>query len=609
MPPMNGSANSAKQRIKETLQLGRALRFVWGCARVWTLANGLLLVLQSFLPLLSLYLMKLTIDAISAGLNNPDKNLAIRQVGLLVLLMGLTALFSTFTRSASALIRERQSQAVTDHMTGTLQEKSVAVDLEYYESPRYYDTLHRAQMEAPFRPTRLVNGLSQITQNGISLLALAGLLWSFHWSITVVLFLAVLPGIAIRLRYAEKMFTWQREQTAAERQAAYLNWLLTGSSHAKEVRILNLGPHLINRFREVRQKLRREQFKMAARRTLAEMVAQTSATLAIYGAYLFIAYRTLKGETTLGDLVMYFSAFQRGQGFLQECLTGLAGLYEDQLFISNLYEFLDLKNKVVDPVEGLTFPRPMHSGIVFDRVSFHYPDSGKNVLLDISLTIRPGQVVALVGENGSGKTTLIKLLCRFYDPSEGQITLDGNDLRRFRKSDLRNEISTLFQDYARFHSTVRENIRFGDISLPPDHKRILQAARSAGADEIIAALPNGYETLLGKWFRDGEELSVGEWQKIALARAFVRESSIIVLDEPTSSLDVETEFNVFQKFRQLAAGRTAVLISHRFSTVRMADVIYVLHQGRVIESGSHEDLTRLGGTYARLFETQACSYR
>ncbi|HMK65606.1 MAG TPA: ABC transporter ATP-binding protein, partial [Thermodesulfobacteriota bacterium] len=572
MPPVNNPVYSAKQRIKETLQLGRALNFVWECARGWTLANGLLLILQGFLPLLSLYLMKLTVDAVSAGLANSDKDPALRQVGLLILLLGLTALFSTLIRSASALIRERQSQAVTDHMTGVLQEKSVTVDLEYYESARYYDTLHRAQQEAPFRPTRLINGLSQIAQNGISMLALAGLLWSFHWSITAVLFLAVLPGIAVRLRYAEKMHARQREQTSAERQAAYLNWILTGSSHAKEVRLLNLGPHLMSRYRELRQKLRREQFKMEARRTLAETVAQTGATLAIYGAYLFIAYRTLNGITTLGDLVMYFSAFQRGQGFLQECLAGLAGLYEDQLFISNLYEFLDLKNKVTDPVEGLSFPRPINSGIVFERVSFRYPDSSRKVLQDISLTIEPGQVIALVGENGSGKTTLIKLLCRFYDPTEGRITLDGNDLGRFKKGELRNEISVLFQDYTRYHMTALENIRFGDITLPPNHKKIFQAARSSGADEVISSLPFGYETTLGKWFQDGEELSVGEWQKIALARAFVRDTPIIVLDEPTSSLDAETEFIVFQKFRQLAVGRTAILISHRFSTVRMADV-------------------------------------
>jgi ATP-binding cassette subfamily B protein len=604
-----GRPDSAKLKIKKALQLSRAIGFVWQSAKGWTLVNGFLLTVQGVLPLLTLYLMKLTIDTISAGLNVPGKSLVIRQAILLIGLMGLVALFSAFMRSIAGLVSEGQSQAVTDHMTGILHEKSATVDLEYYESARYLDTLHRAQREAPFRPTRIISGLSTVGQNGISLLAVAGLLLSFHWIITIILFVAVLPGIAVRLKYAEKMYDWQREKTSTERQASYLNWILTNSHHAKEVRIFNLGPLLIDRFRDLRKKLRREQLGIGVRRTLAEMVAQTSATLAIFGAYIFIAYRTLTGGITLGDLVMYFTAFQRGQGFLQELLSGLAGLYEDNLFISNLYEFLDLKDKVTEPAEGLAFPQPMQTGIVFDRVGFQYPTGHQKVLEDISLTVKPGQVVALIGENGSGKTTLMKLLCRFYDPSQGSISLDGIDLRRFKKTDLRGEISVLFQDYARYHMTARENIRFGDVRLPAGDEKILQAARQSGADEVIASLPYGYETVLGKWFQDGEELSIGEWQKIALARAFVGHSQIIVLDEPTSSLDTETESSVFQKIRQWAEGRTILLVSHRFSTVRMADLICVLKEGRIVESGSHDELMHLSGIYARLFETQARIYR
>jgi len=595
--------------MQRTLQLGRALRFVWQSAKGWTIANALVVVVQGVLPLLPLYLMKLMVDAVTAGLAAPDKGAAFRQVGLLIVLMAAVALFNALTRSIAGLVGQGQSLAVADHMSNVLHAKSIDVDLEYYESARYYDALQRAQQEAPYRPTHIVNGLVQIGQNGISLLAVAGLLFLFHWSIAAVLFIAVLPGIAVRLRYAGKLYGLQREQTSTERQAGYLNWILTGSSHAKEIRLFDLGPLFAGRFRDLRRKLRREKLEIATKRTLAELVAQTSVTVAIYGAYAFIAYRTVQGTITLGDLVMYFQAFQRGQGFLQEMLSGLAGLYEDNLFLSNLYEFLDLKRKIVEPVNGSPIPQPMKTGVVFSHVGFRYPTGTRKVLEDISLVIRPGEVVALVGENGSGKTTLIKLLCRLYDPTDGNITLDGTDLRQFETTALRRQISVIFQDYAKYHLTARENIWLGNAALAPDQERIVAAARRSGADGTITALPHGYETILGKWFEDGEELSIGEWQKVALARAFLRDAQIVVLDEPTSSMDAKAEYVVFENFRQLAAGRIAVLISHRFSTVRMADRIYVLKDGRIAEAGTHEELMRCGGTYANLFETQAQYYR
>ena len=494
-------------------------------------------------------------------------------------------------------------------MNDVLLAKSVEVDLEYYESARYYDTLHRAQREAPSRPISIVNGLAQIGQNGISLLAIAGLLLSFHWIVAAILFAAVMTGTAVRLRYTGKMYRWQREQTATERQAGYLNWMLTDSSHAKEIRLFDLGPLFMRRFRDIRRKLRKGRLAITRRRSIADFAAQAFATAAIYGSYAYVAYQALWGTITLGDLVMYYQAFQRVQGFLQGILGSLAGLYEDNLFLSNLYEFLDLKRTVLEPAHARPVPRPMQRGIALNHVSFQYPAGTRKVLEDISLTIRPGEVVALVGENGSGKTTLIKLLCRLYDPTGGTITIDGVDLRQFETKALRREIAVIFQDYAHYHLTARENIWLGNTALPPDHERVVAAARRSGADDVIRALPHGYETILGKWFEDGEELSIGEWQKVALARAFMRDAQIIVLDEPTSSMDAKAEYEVFQSFRQLVAGRTAILISHRFSTVRMADRIYVLKHGSIIEGGTHEELINRRGVYADLFEKQARSYR
>jgi ATP-binding cassette subfamily B protein len=606
---MQEQAEPKKLKIARALQLGRALRFVWQSAKGWTLANGALVAVQGLLPLLPLYLMKLLVDAVTAGPAAADKGAALRYVLLLVAFTAAATLFTFLIDLLGGMVSEWQGYIVADHMNDVILAKSIEVDLEYYESARYYDTLHRAQREASSRPISIVNGLAKIGQNSISLLAIAGLLLSFHWIVAAILFAAVISGTAVRLRYSGSMYRWQRGQTSTERQAGYLNWMLTDSGHAKEIRLFDLGPLFIRRFRDVRRKLRRGRLAIMRRRSIADFLAQTFATAAIYGSYAYVSYQALWGQITLGDLVMYYQAFQRVQGFFQGILGSLARLYEDNLFLSNLYEFLDLKRTVSEPLHAAPVPQPMQSGIVVNHVNFKYPEGTRKVLEDVSLTIRPGEVVALVGENGSGKTTLIKLLCRLYDPTGGAITIDGIDLRHFETKALRNEIAIIFQDYAHYHLTARENIWFGNIALAPDHERVIAAARRSGADDVIRTLPHGYDTILGKRFEAGEELSIGEWQKVALARAFMRDAQIIVLDEPTSSMDAKAEYEAFQNFHQLVSGRTAILISHRFSTVRMADRIYVMQHGSIVEGGSHEELLRLGGTYARLFEMQALHYR
>jgi ATP-binding cassette subfamily B protein len=606
---MQEQAESKKLKIKRTLRLGRALHFVWQSTKGWTIANGIFVVVQGVWPLLPLYLMKLTVDAVTAAQAAPDKGAAFKHVLLLGGLMGAVTLFASLIRLIAGVVSEWQAFIVTDHMNDVLLAKSIEVDLEFYESARYYDTLHRAQREAPSRPLSIVNGLVYIGQNGISLLAIAVLLFSFHWIIAIILFFAVISGTAVRLKYTGQMYRWQREQTATERQAGYLNWMLTDISHAKEIRLFDLGPLFIRRFRDIRRKLRKGRLAITRRRSISDFAAQTLATAVIYSLYAYLVYQAIGGKITYGELVMYYQAFQRVQGSIQGILGNLAGLYEDNMFLSNLYEFLDLKRTVIEPVQARPVPQPMQRGIVLNHVSFQYPAGTRKVFEDISLTIRPGEVVALVGENGSGKTTLIKLLCRLYDPTGGTITIDGIDLRQFETKALRREIAIIFQDYAHYNLTARENIWFGNTTLPPDHERVIAAARRSGADDVIRVLPHGYETILGKRFEHGEELSIGEWQKVALARAFMRDAQIIVLDEPTSSMDAKAEYEVFQSFRPLVSGRTAILISHRFSTVRMADRIYVLKHGSIIEGGTHEELINRRGVYADLFEKQARSYR
>jgi ATP-binding cassette subfamily B protein len=598
-----------KEKIKHSLHIERALRLVWRSAPGWTAANFGLILVQGLLPLAALYLMKLIVDAVAAGIATPDKALAIKRVLVLILLAAGVALLGALCRSLTEVIKEAQTQVVTDHVADVVHGKSVAVDLEYYEDPKYYDTLHRAQQEARYRPTSIMNSLMQFGQSGISLLALAGLLFSYHWGVAAILFAATLPGVLLRLKYAKQMYQWQRQNTQEERRATYFHWMLTDGGYAKEIRLFGLGALFRGWFWEVRKRLRKDRLRLTTQRSLADLITQACATLAIFSTLAFIAYQTVRGIITLGDMVMYYGAFQRAQASLQEIWSNLTALYEDNLFLANFNEFLDLKPKLIEPASPAPIPHPITQGIAVNGVSFHYPSGNRSALEDIDLRIVPGQVVALVGENGSGKTTLIKLLARLYDPVKGTISIDGIDLRQFNPSALKREISVILQDYAHYSLTARENIWLGDITLSPKDDKIVAAARMTQADDFIRTLPKGYETILGHWFEDQGELSIGEWQKVALARAFLREAQLIILDEPTSWMDARAEYEIFKAFRQLFTGRMVILISHRFSTVRLADYIYVLAGGRVIEQGTHEDLLRQKGRYANLFEIQAQSYQ
>jgi ATP-binding cassette subfamily B protein len=427
--------------------------------------------------------------------------------------------------------------------------------------------------------------------------------------VAVALFAATVPGVLVRVRYSRRLFRWQWRQTRTERRTQYLHRLLTSREYAKEIRLFQLGALFIRRFQNLRRTLRREKLEIAARRTSAELGAQTLAVLAVFGSFLFIAQRTLAGAVTLGGMVMYYQAFQRGIGSLQSLLKGLADLYEDSLFLTHFHEFLRFEPRVKEPVQPVSVPDPIREGIEIRDLSFRYPDSDRDVLQGIRMTVNPGEHVALVGENGSGKTTLIKLLCRLYDPSSGGILVDGQDLRRMEIAAWRDRISVIFQDYAQYHATARDNIWFGNIQRAPDDGGVEAAARSSGSDEFIAKLPERYETVLGKMFEEGEELSIGEWQKMALARAFFGDYRILVLDEPSSSLDARAEYELYSRFHELSRGRTVFLISHRLSTASMADRIFVLDGGKLVESGTHEELLHRQGAYARMFELQARRYR
>jgi ATP-binding cassette subfamily B protein len=591
------------------LRLGRGLRLVKDSAPGWTLASIALTVIQSVLPLPVLYLMKLVVDTIASSFSAAGSAAALRQVVPMILVAGAIALLGAFCRSLAGMVNDAQARAVTDHIFDLLHAKSVEVDIGYYENSSYYDALHRAQEEAAFKPARIVNEITQLSVSGLSLIGIGALIVSLYSWMAGILVLAAVPGVVARFVLARREYEWRRSKTFKDRMAAYFHCMLTWEVYAKEVRLFGLGQLFRRRFSKQRQELRVENLRFSARRAAIDAVIQASAIAAIFGCFAFMARQAVRGAATIGSLVMFYQAFQRGQDYLSQMLTGLAALYEDGLFIADLADFLDLKPTVASPMHPVPLPRPLRGGIVFDAVSFRYPDSVGNVLEDVSLTVKPGEVVALIGENGTGKTTLIKLLSRLYDPTKGAIKIDGIDLRELSLDDLRDGVSVIFQDFAHYHLTARENIWLGNTSLSPQAKRVIETAREAGLDDVISRLPQGYDTILGKLFEGGRELSMGEWQKVALARALVRDAQIIVLDEPTSAMDALAEYEIFSRFRELAAGRTAIIISHRLSTVRMADYIYVLEGGKITEGGTHCELVNRGGKYACLFETQAQSYR
>ena len=591
------------------LHLGRTVRLVWGIAPGWTAANIALSVLQGILPLAALYMTKLITNAVVSGMQSSDKGAAFRHVGVLIAEAGAIGLITAFARSATAMVSEAQGLVVTDYISDIIHSKSIEVDLEYYESSRYYDVLHRAQQEAPYRPTKIVNDLVSIGQSLMSLVAVLVLLFSLSWIIGLVILVAALPAGYFRVRFSNQLYQWERRRTGADRRSTYLHWILTDGVWAKEIRLFQLGETFRRWFVDLRKTLRGERLGIVSRRSAADFLSGAAAVVAIFGTFAYIARRTIQGSLSLGSMIMYYGAFQLGLSSLQQVLGGFAGLYEDNLFLTYFHEFQTLGRTVHDPPDPKPMPKPMHSGIVFEDVTFAYPDTARTAIEGVSLTIRPGEVAALVGPNGSGKTTLVKLLCRLYDPTEGRITIDGIDLREFEVANLRRSVSIIFQDYAQYQFTARENIWVGNIQLDPNADAIREAACEAGADEVIASLRDGYDTTLGKVFEQGEQLSVGEWQKVALARAFVRQAEILVLDEPTSALDPIAEWNVFERIRERAQGRAVILISHRFSTVRMADSIHIVEHGRIVESGSHDELMALDGKYARMYEVQARSYQ
>jgi ATP-binding cassette subfamily B protein len=583
------------------VNLRRALSLVWHASPRWTIAAVALITVQTALPLALLYVIRRFVDATSAAVaSNGDFGSVLPY---LLLAAGI-ALAQAAVSSAAGLVQDVHAHVVTDHMYGLLAAQAVRVDLAYYDDPRYRELLRRAQRDAPNRPGRVLNGLLDLVRNGVLFLAMTALLVSYHWAMLVLLLVTCAPGGIVRLRFARRFFRLDLAQHQQQREAGYVDSLLMGIPFAQELRLLSVGDFLRARERRIRHGMRRQRLPLSAKRSIAEFGTDTFALAGLFGAIAFLANETVVGAITLGGLVMYLQALQRAWGGFGATLRGAAGLHEQSLFLDDVHRFLDLKPTLEGPERPVAVPEALSNGIELRGVTFRYPEGDREVLRDVTLRIGAGEHVAIVGRNGSGKTTLVKLLCRLYDPVAGQITLDGIDLREFEPAELRGRLTVVVQGSAHYHDTARENIRLGALDVEPDEHAIREAARRAGADDLIQQLPQGYDTMLGRTFEKGHELSAGQWQRLAVARAFVRDAPIVILDEPTTSLDASAAHDFVERFRALSADRTTILVSHRLAAVMDADRIYVLDEGRLAETGSHDELLAAGGVYARLFRLQ-----
>ncbi len=589
------------------LLLLRALPEVFKASPALSLLSFLLALVQGTLPLVMLYLVKVIIDTLTNGLaaNDPD---LFKTVLLWLLVMWGCIVARVLCDELTQLISETQDILVADHMLGIVHRKAVQVDMAFYEDAQRQDTFHRALQEASVRPLGVANHLVSLVRIGVSLSLMIGVLISFHWAMPLLLLLGSTPLVLVNFIQGKRLFRWEQDSTAAERRCDYYHSILTGAGFARELRLYGLGDEITKRFREARRILRKQRFAIGTRRVAMSLGAGFVAGFFILGALSWMIASACSGAITVGALIMLIQAAQQAQSTTSSFLSMFSVLYQDALYLSNLYTFLELEPMVVAPAAPTPAPDAVCQDIVFEDVSFKYPNSKKLVLKHLNFRIPARRIVVVVGENGSGKTTIVKLLSRLYDPDKGRILLDGVDFKSFDPAALRSRMVVLSQDFVRFQLTVRENIWLGDCGRPRTDPAAILAAQRAGIHEEVESLSLAYDTLLGRLFESGHELSGGQWQKLALARALFREASVVILDEPSSAMDPRADYEFSQRVREMLAGRTAFIVSHRLALARAADWIIVLKHGKIIEQGHHNDLHALGGLYYSMFTAQAEAY-
>jgi ATP-binding cassette subfamily B protein len=567
------------------------------------MAWAVLLVLQGGLPVATVYLTRAVVDSLVSVAGTGGHWQTLQPAALLVGAMVAVLLLMEGLRSLADWVRACQTELVQDHLYALIHDQATTLDIGFYDTPEYYDRLHRARIDALNRPVLLLGNLGAVLQHSLTLATMATVLITYAPWLPAVLIGSSLPALWVVAQFTVRFHQWRLRNTINERRTRYYDWLLTWRDAAMELRLLALGQHYRELFQGLRGRLRTERLGLARGQVVAEMAAGGLAVVVTALAMVWMAWRTTQGSASLGDVALFYQVFTQGQRLMRSLLENVGDVYRNILFLENLFEFLALQPQVLEPSSPVQLPAGLPPGIRFEHVTFRYPSSDRPALDDFCVEIPAGGIVALVGANGAGKSTLIRLLCRFYDPDSGRITLEGLDLRQLSLADLRRHLTVLFQEPMHYQTTAAENIALGDLAAKPAMRVIIAAAHAVGAEAPIARLPQGYETLLGRWF-GGVDLSVGEWQRIALARAFLRHATILILDEPTSAMDSWAEADWLARLRRLAAGRTTLIITHRLTTAMQADVIYVMEAGRVVEAGTHAALLALNGRYSRSWMTQ-----
>jgi len=601
-----------KERLGALNNLPEFFSLIWSCDCWLAVLNILLRVIRASLPLMMLYVGKLIIDEIvriSVSASSPaveNQEMSILMTLILVEL-GLAVLSDLLVRGI-ALVDSLLGDLVSHEISLRLMKQSARLDLECFEDAEFYDKLERARRQASSRILLMSQALTQL-QDAITVFFLAAALITFNPWLLLLLAITLIPAFLGETRFNSQSYSLMYGWTQERRELDYLRFAGASEETAKEVKIFGLSDFFGSRYQKLAGEYYHANKNLSVRRAAWGGLLSILGSIGYYTAYVVIIFRTVNGELSLGDLIFLSGSFLRLRSLMESILIRFSSIADSALYLKDLFDFLEMVPKISSKKNALPFPKTIREGFTFKQVSFRYPQTEKWILRDISFTLHPGEKLALVGENGAGKTTLIKLLTRLYDPDEGSILLEGHDLSDYDLDGLRDAAGVIFQDYVKYHLTASENIAVGRIDDRNNEARIVEAAQRSLADTVIEKLPDGYQQMIGRWFKQGTNLSGGEWQKIAIARAYMRDAQLLILDEPTAALDARAEHEVFRRFVELTNDKCAVLISHRFSTVRMADRIIVLHEGKLLEHGTHEELLAAKGQYSELFQLQAAGYR
>ncbi len=604
---MNEERVSWRERIIALRNLPAFFRLVWQTNPWLTVADIMVRVVRSAIPVATLYVGKLIIDLVVLLIRHPG-SFDTGKIWKLVALEFALAIVSDGLGRLTTLLDSLLGDLFANHTTVLIMEHAAILDLDQFEDSNFYDKLERARQQTTNRTILLSQLLSQL-QDLITIGFLAVGLIAFNPWLILLLLVAVVPAFLGESYFNDKNYTLWREQTMGRREMDYVRFLGASDDTAKEVKLFDLSNFFINRYKELSGRFYKEYKGLQTRRSIWGTVFSLVGSTGYYAAYIWIIGQTLSGHISIGSLTFLAGSFRQLRALLDGILTRFTAVSQGAIYLSDLFDFLKIAPKIPVAAHPIPFPQPIQQGFTFEDVGFRYSFTERWANRHLNFTLKAGEKLALVGENGAGKTTLVKLLARLYDPTEGRILLDGKDLKEYDLGDLRKNIGIIFQDYQRYQMTFSQNIAVGNIDFQYDQERLESAAHQSLAESLVTKLPGGYDQALGRRFNQGVELSGGEWQKVALARAYMRDAQLLILDEPTSALDARAEYEVFQRFADLTKGKMAVLISHRFSTVRMADRILVLENGSPLEIGSHEELLAKNGRYAELFNLQAMGYR